>query len=99
MLQLLFQPQYLYIFDRQLNCVLDTILKFESLQEDWLSFSERQGYKKELPKINTSISVETKNQNDELLLITDKSLEKITQLYGFDYKLLGYTSPQLSTND
>lgn len=85
MLQLLFQPQYLYIYDRQLTCRIDTVLNYESLVSDWQSMAIKNGYPLNLPWLNAS------NTKRELFpLLSKEAIAKVHQLYRFDYELLGY---------
>lgn len=89
MLHLLFQPQYIFIYDQQYNCMVDSILKFESLEHDWANFAALQGFTTELPKKNSTI-------NSNIPTISSKAHEKVSELYDFDYKLLGYSPDKLS---
>lgn len=81
--QLLFQPQYLYVFDRQLNCVLDTMLRFENLALDWKAFAKDNDLPSNLPQKNSSAS-------PKMPTISKSSLLKVHRLYKKDYQLLGY---------
>jgi len=85
MLQPLFQPQYLYVFDRQYKRVVDTLLKYETLQSDWRALSLECGFPKSLPFVNSSSSGEAK------IDISDSAYTKILEFYHLDFKLLGYS--------
>ncbi|WDE00531.1 sulfotransferase family 2 domain-containing protein [Thalassomonas actiniarum] len=88
MLQLLFQPQYLYLYDRQLICKIDTVLRYETLHKDWQALAASQGYPMELPKVNAA-AVES-----PVPKISPRALAKVYSLYRLDYQLLAY--PQKS---
>ncbi len=85
MLQTLFQPQYLFIYDRQLRCKVDTILRYESLSADWTKLANNRGYPKNLPWLNAT------KQNEKVKMeLSQSALAKVCQLYKFDFELLGY---------
>jgi hypothetical protein len=84
MLQPLFQPQYIFVFDREYNCVADTLLKYESLQADWQALSQKCHFPDKLPFVNKS-SLDKKG-----IHISDKAYKKVSEYYHLDYKLLGY---------
>jgi hypothetical protein len=86
MLQLLFQPQYLYIFDRQLNCVLDTLLRYESVNNDWQQLATLQGLPPSLPWANIAKAV------SQVPKLSEGARKKVMHLYKLDYQLLGYPS-------
>lgn len=86
MLQLLFQPQYLYVFDRQLKAVTDSLLRYEDLAHDWQSLAKRQGFVACLPKVNRS------NIDSSLPELSDNAQAKVEQLYKMDYQLFGYAT-------
>lgn len=85
MLQPLFQPQYLYVFDREYNCVVDTLLKYENIQSDWQDLSLKCCFPKKLPFVNSGSS--DKAEVD----ISDKAYKKVFEYYHLDFKLLGYS--------
>jgi len=84
MMQPLFLPQYLYIYDREFNCKVDTVLKYESLLQDWKFFSEKYNFPMSLPHENRALSQKT----DFHML--DKTKHKIRELYHFDFSLFDY---------
>jgi hypothetical protein len=84
MLQLLFQPQYLYVYDRQQQCVTDCLLRYESLAKDWQQLAQQQGFAESLPKVNTS------NSDKQCQELSETARAKVMQLYNMDYQLLGY---------
>ncbi|MCJ8294467.1 MAG: sulfotransferase family protein [Colwellia sp.] len=85
MLQLLFQPQYLYIYDRQLTCRLDTVLKYENLRQDWQLMAKEQDYPLDLPWLNAS-----KTATGVLSTLSEPAIVKVQKLYRLDFKLFGY---------
>lgn len=86
MLQLLFQPQYLYVFDRQLKSVTDSLLRYENLAHDWQNLAKRRGFVASLPKVNRS------NIDKVLPELSESTQAKVELLYKMDYQLLGYTT-------
>ena len=86
--QPLFQPQYTYVYDRQLCCVADTLLKYENLASDWKQLALKLGLPTSLPWINSSNSQASMQE----MSISSHTLSKIHQLYHLDFKLLGYSS-------
>ncbi len=90
MLQLLFQPQYLYIYDRQLTCRIDTVLNYERLVQDWHLMATKYRYPLNLPWLNAS-----KTKRESLPLLSNEAIAKVHQLYRFDYELLGYKNSLL----
>ena len=93
MLQLLFQPQYLYIYDRQLNCRVDVLLRYEHLTEDWYDFAYKMKYPTHLPWLNASKNRSdncAENGDDKVIEISAAAKNKVYELYKFDYQLLGY---------
>jgi len=93
MLQLLFQPQYLYIYDRQLNCRVDVLLRYEHLSQDWNNFAHKMQYPKNLPWLNASKN-KYDNSEDNSLEISSAARNKVQELYKFDYQLLGYNTEE-----
>lgn len=83
MQQPLFLPQYLYIFDRQLNCSIDTILMYENLAAEWKLLATKLSLSNQLPWKNVSAKGVTPKL-DEL------ARSKVFDIYSFDYQLLGY---------
>ncbi|NMP32958.1 sulfotransferase family protein [Thalassotalea sp. M1531] len=82
--QPLFYPQYLFVFDRELNCKVDELLKYENLQKDWHMFSQKYSFPKELPWKNSSQKVK------QLETLSDITEGKIKQIYNKDFILLNY---------
>ncbi|WP_261591886.1 sulfotransferase family protein [Pseudoalteromonas holothuriae] len=88
MFQNLFQPQCYYIFDGLYNCQVDTILRYESLQADWLTMSNSLGWTRQLPWVN-------KGTTRASARLDDRQLQKVYSLYDVDYRLLGYENVEL----
>lgn len=89
MLQPLFQSQYLFVFDREYNCIVDTLLKYETLQSDWQTLSLKNDFPTPLPFVNSSSSTKI-NIN-----ISDRAYTKVSEYYHLDFKLLGYSHKNL----
>jgi hypothetical protein len=83
MQQPLFLPQYLYVFDRQLNSCVDSLLHYENLFADWQKLALLLSLPKALPWKNSS-------NVSELPVLSEQSLTKVSAIYHFDYQLLGY---------
>jgi hypothetical protein len=90
MIQPLFLPQYLYVFDRQNNLILDSLLNYETLVEDWRKLSVTQSFPSELPWVNQSAKEVKTSQ------LSECALQKVINLYHLDYELLNYELPKLS---
>ena len=86
MLQTLFTPQYLYVYDRNYQLKVDKILRYENLQSDWLEITQKLGLTGTLKKVNQSRSV------NEIPPLNEKSRLKIQKLYAFDFKLFQYST-------
>ena len=84
MMQPLFLPQYLYIFDREGDCKVDSLLKYECLVSDWQLFSNQHGLPDVLPWTNKSNSTVTEFN------LSLSSEEKIKEMYQLDFKWLNY---------
>ena len=88
-----FIPQVDWIYSRRRYLIVDTVMRFETLQEDWKSFSEwyseQTEGRLELPwlsptdKSNATISIDEDPYDDECRRIVKK-------LYSLDFKLLDY---------
>jgi hypothetical protein len=85
MLQLLFQPQYLYLYDRALNCRVDTVLRYENVLEEWQSMAKEYGYPTHLPWLNASDASRL-----PLPDLSNAAMAKVKLLYRFDYQLFQY---------
>lgn len=84
MQQPLFLPQYLYIYDRELDIKVDVLLKYENLADDWKMFSCNYKLPHPLPWKNKSTNKVCKS------VVSSSSMEKIQRLYRKDFELLGY---------
>ncbi len=82
--QPLFYPQYLFVFDREFNCKVDELLKYESLQQDWQKFSKKYIFPENLPWENSSQKVKKK------VSVSAQSVRKVKEIYHKDFLLLGY---------
>jgi len=80
------EPQYLYIFDTQDQCQVDTILRYEQLNTDWQLLMDKLDCNISLPWINKSKSDEGTIGTEEVA----ECLAKVRAIYQQDYRLLGY---------
>ncbi len=79
-----FADQYSYIIDKNNNVIVDNIIKFENLQNDWNAFCTK--YKipsNSLPKINY-------NQRAKIDLLDDNSKKIIYDIYKRDFYYFKY---------
>ena len=91
--QELFLPQYLYLYDRQLNCRVDKILRHESLSTEWYAMAVEQRLPQQLPKVNVTTAILENNKDKKtkpMPILSDMSLAKIQLLYQKDFELLDY---------
>ena len=86
MLQLLFNPQYLFVFNRRLECMMNSLLRFENLEGDWCRLAEKQNLPKTLPQVNAGLRKSTMPR------ISEATFLKVVDLYKMDFELLGYSS-------
>ncbi len=84
--QLHFVPQCRWICDENKNILVNTILKFENLQEEMDNFLKHQGRPViKIPRVNTTVHkhYDTYYNNE--------SIEIINEVYQKDIKMFGYT--------
>lgn len=86
MQQPLFKPQYLFVYTRNLQLNVDTLIKLTELTTVWPAFSTNLGIPSQLLHVN-------KTAKQVMPKLTTEQLDKIAQLYKYDYKLLGYPLP------
>jgi hypothetical protein len=78
-------PQYDFLYDEG-NCVVDNILRFESIEEDFSEFCKTYSINaKPLSKLNSSETVVNKS-----LLLTEENKEFIYQTFEIDFKTFNY---------
>lgn len=94
------QPQYLYIYNQQLECQMDTLLRYETLSEDWQKLAIRYSFPQKLPWLNKShddkdekIVVSSSNEQSSSPKLSDSAAKKVASFYHFDFELLGYKLP------
>ena len=94
MREIIFQPQYLYVFDKSLTCQVDTLLRYETLSSDWKDLAKTLNLPSNLPWVNASRPQEQreKDNQDELaqLALCDEAKEKVNELYRLDFTLFDY---------
>ena len=80
-----FKPQYLYIYDKSGKRIVDYILKFENLQDDFKKLMQEFGLNIELDEI-TNRSFKKFTTND----INKENILLINKIYQKDFKIFGY---------
>ena len=76
-----FVPQYNYIVDNTGNIMVDNILRFENLNEDWYYFCQKYNIPSVLlPKINH-------NNRNKIDLLDDITKGMIYDIYKIDFKI------------
>lgn len=88
--QELFLPQYLYIFDRQLTCKVDKILRYEQLAIEWPAIAVKYNFPSQLPVVNATNSLAQSQKLSPFDTINETALTKVRQLYQKDFELLNY---------
>lgn len=81
----LFKQQYLFICTRDLSLVVDKVLRFETLTEDWNKLAKEKGLPQTLPTVNAVSSTEA-----EIPALSESAIEKVKELYAKDFKIFGY---------
>lgn len=86
----LFKPQYLFIYAADNILMVDVVLRFESLQRDWHDFAVNNTYPTILPEENftnhTSLSVSDISQQ-----LNQHAKLKINTLFKKDFDLFNYS--------
>jgi hypothetical protein len=83
MQQPLFKPQYLFVYTRNLELNVNTLIKLDELEQQWPIFAKKLGLPIELGHTNQS---PTKN----LPTLSNSQRYKVSELYRYDYSLLKY---------
>lgn len=77
-------PQYKYIYDDDLNLLVDDVLRFENYDKDILNFFEKNN-------IDLKLKHENKTVHDHYSKYFNEELYKIVnEYYGKDFELFGY---------
>ncbi|MFK5985116.1 MAG: sulfotransferase family 2 domain-containing protein [Pseudomonadota bacterium] len=80
------QPQLFYIYDFQnKKFMVDSILQFENLNDDFQTFKKKIGITKKLPRLNKS------KHNNYIEYYDDEMINIVGQFYKYDIDLLKYT--------
>lgn len=83
----LFKPQYLFVCNRDGIPVTDTLLRFDSLEQDWRALSARLDLPALLTKQNAGSTAAVQSAQD-------RTVQRIRDLYPQDYALL--SAPEIS---
>ncbi|ATC93403.1 hypothetical protein PTUN_a0638 [Pseudoalteromonas tunicata] len=87
MIQPLFQPQYLYVYDRNYNCMLDSILRYENIESEWAMIATKYRW----PSSVMPMENQTKKTSEEDCYLSEANRLKIKNLYHLDFELFNYT--------
>jgi hypothetical protein len=88
---ILFKPQYLFVYNPAGVCQVDSLLRFEQLEEDWQKLAKLNGYPLNLPKVNLNSTIENRHLNATYSLPTE-ALNKVMSLYHKDFALFNYSA-------
>ena len=80
-----FMPQHYYLCDEDKNICVDFVGKYESLEESWMTVSERYNIKSRIPKLNASDKYNYKDYYN------DETADLIREIYCDDFKLFNYS--------
>lgn len=83
-----FRPQYYYLYDSDLNLMIDFVGKFENIQHDYDYIRKKIGTGEPLQKLNVTKS---KRLPIEHYYTSDAMIKKVIDLYDKDFELLGYS--------
>ncbi|WP_340676898.1 sulfotransferase family 2 domain-containing protein [Paraglaciecola sp.] len=86
----LFHPQYRYVFNNVGQLMVDNILRFETLDKEWQAMVNTKGLSKSALKLNIT------NKTEDLikvktLILSPTQLHKIQHIYRKDFQLFGYS--------
>lgn len=81
-----FIPQHLFIFNEKDELMVDYVGRFEDLDEAYSFIVKKIGgiHCSDMVKINSKV------KDDSLLVLNDRSIDRLRDAYSLDYKLLGY---------
>jgi len=85
---IIFAPQYLFVFNDRHECMMDTILRFESLSKDWLMLANKHQLPASLKIENVTNNAVRKNKTNPQL--KPENILKVKALYHRDYQLFDY---------
>lgn len=83
MQQPLFKPQYIYVYTRNLQLNVNTLIKLNELEQQWPVFAAKLG----LP---TVLGHTNKTTNKAMPILSNEQRKKVAELYKYDYELLKY---------
>lgn len=84
---MMFAPQYIYVYDYKYNLKVDFIGKFETIEEDFVELSKRIKGLNELSTINPS----NRNQDYKSYYKNYNLIEKVVRLYEKDFEFFNYS--------
>ncbi len=79
----MFWPQFMYICDSHLNIMVDSVFRYEKIEEDFKVLSEKIGLSSSLQSKNRS---QPSNEN-----ISEEAKRIVGKIYKQDYKIFNYT--------
>ena len=83
-----YHPQYQWLVDESDQVIVNQIIQFENLSEEWSLFSEKTiGQELKLPVLNKSKMVV---RSDDFAKVRRSTLLKFRDRYAQDFELLGY---------
>ncbi len=83
-----FRPQYTYLYDSDLNLMVDFVGKFEEIGKDYEYIRSKIGTGEPLKKLNVTKS---KRLPLTAYYTTDAMIQKVVSIYEKDFELLGYS--------
>jgi hypothetical protein len=81
------QPQHEFILDASGNLLVDSVARYEHLERDASKIFAVLGVPAHLPRVNVSERLPTERYYDR------EAADMIADMYAYDVRLLGYTSP------
>lgn len=83
--ELLFKPQYLFIYDHTGECRVDYVGRYENIENDFNAILNKLNIHRKLQHINSS-----KRKNYKQYYVNDEVKKKIQYLYKNDFELFNY---------
>jgi hypothetical protein len=82
-----FIPQYKYLFDKNMNLIVNNVLKFENLENDFDNLMKKYNYSN--IKI-TNFKVNTSNKTFTIDNLYKETIERINSYYHIDFIMFEY---------
>ena len=85
-------PQSLYIFDENGNRVVDHVIRYENLDEEFKGLMDQYNMNVTLPQARTNVG-HTDDENKRMTVddLDTRTIQLINAIYARDFELLGYT--------